>query len=82
VTTVEIKLRVPAPSSMLLVNLLGLLGLLGLAVAVGGLTHNPWWSLATASCAAVVVSVIGMTHAEQGAEPAKPRPIAAARTAG
>lgn len=58
-----VTLKIPAPSSMLVINLLGLLGLAGLAVAVGGLTHNWWWSLAVGSVAAVGLSVIAATHA-------------------
>lgn len=56
--------KIPAPSSMLIINLLGALGLLGLAVAVGGLTHNVWWSLAVASVEAVFLSVVAATNIE------------------
>lgn len=61
---VTLKLRVPVPSSMLLINLLGIFGLVGAAVAVGGLTHNPWWSLAIASVEAVLLSVVAAMNAE------------------
>lgn len=46
---ITLKVRIPAPSSMLLANVLGVLALLGLAAAVGGLTHNAWWSLLVGS---------------------------------
>ncbi len=58
-----VTIRIPAPSSMLVINLLGLLGLAGLAVAVGGLTHNWWWSLAVGAVACIALSVIAAGHA-------------------
>lgn len=57
-----VQLRIPRPSSMLVVNLLGTLGLLGLAIAVGGLTHNFWWSLLVASFEAVAVALVLTTN--------------------
>lgn len=57
-----VKLRIPAPSSMLIVNLLGTFGLLGFAVALGGLTHNAWWVLAAASVEAVVLCIVATMH--------------------
>lgn len=57
-----VQLRIPRPSSMLVVNLLGTLGLLGLVIAVGGLTHNFWWSLLVISVAAVAVAFVLTTH--------------------
>lgn len=57
-----VQLRIPRPSSMLVVNLLGTLGLLGLAVAIGGLTHNFWWSLLVASVEAVAVALVLTTN--------------------
>lgn len=61
---ITLKLRVPVPSSMLLINLLGIFGLIGVAVAVGGLTHNAWWSLAVASVEAILLSVVAAMNAE------------------
>lgn len=58
-----VTFKIPAPSSMLVINLLGLLGMAGLAVAVGGLTHNWWWSLAVGSVACIGLSIIAATHA-------------------
>lgn len=80
---ITLKLRVPVPSSMLLINLLGIFGLIGVAVAIGGLTHNPWWSLAVASVEAILLSAVAAMNAEpavaeeaQGDEAAVRRPRA------
>lgn len=61
---VTLKLRVPAPTSMLLINLLGLLGLVGVAIAVGGLTHNAWWSLLVGAAEAILLSMVAAMNAE------------------
>lgn len=71
-----VTIRIPAPSSMLVINLLGLLGLAGLAVAVGGLTGNWWWSLTIGAVEAIALSVIASTHAATEAA----RPAAAPTT--
>jgi hypothetical protein len=63
-----VTLRLPLPSSMLLVNLLGLAGLVGLAVSVGGLTHNWWWSLAVASTECVFLSVVAAQNRAEADE--------------
>jgi hypothetical protein len=77
-----VTLKIPAPSSMLVINLLGLFGLAGLAVAVGGLTHNWWWSLAVASAEAVTLSVIAATHlAKAEAEAEQKTPLATVKAA-
>lgn len=55
---ITLKVRIPAPSSMLAANLLGVLCLLGLAVAVGGITHNFWWSLLAASLEGLAFAVV------------------------
>lgn len=62
-----ITVRFPAPTSMLLVNLLGLFGLLGIAAAVGGLSGNWWWALAAVSVEAVFLSVVAASKLEQPA---------------
>ncbi len=72
-----VTIKFPAPSSMLLINLLGLLGLAGLAVAAGGLAGNWWWSLLAGSVEAVALSVIAATHAASAA-PAAPASLKAA----
>jgi hypothetical protein len=60
---VEIRIAVPRLSSGLAANLVGLLGLVGIALAVGGLTGNWWWSALVGSVFAVVLSAIAQTHA-------------------
>jgi hypothetical protein len=54
---ITLKVRIPAPTSKLLVNLLGVFGLAGIAVAVGGLTHNVWWALLVGSIELVAMHV-------------------------
>ncbi|MFL6141584.1 MAG: hypothetical protein ACJ72N_06915 [Labedaea sp.] len=67
---------IPAPSSELLVNLLGLLGVVGVAITVGGLTGNWWWTLGVLAGTCVFLSVVAATHLE-----AKKRRAAAERPA-
>lgn len=67
---ITLKLKIPAPSSMLVVNLLGALGLLGMAFAIAGITHNGWWGLLVGCVEAVAVSVIGAVNIADDAEPA------------
>jgi hypothetical protein len=76
-----VTFKIPAPSSMLVINLLGLLGLAGMAVAVGGLTHNWWWSLLVGAAEAISLSVIAATHlasAEQATSASPPASLKAA----
>lgn len=61
-----VTITIPAPSSMLLVNLLGLLGLLGLAVTVGGLAGNWLWGLGVLSVEAIFLSVVAATKLDPG----------------
>jgi len=61
---ITLKVRIPAPTSKLLVNLLGVAGLLGVAVAVGGLTHNVWWALLVGSVELVAVHVAAVYNSE------------------
>lgn len=70
--------RVPAPSSMLTINLLGVFGLLGITVAIGGLTHNWWWSALVGGVICVALSIVSATHvaADEGAPQARPRVVA------
>lgn len=70
---ITLKFRVPAPSSMLLANLLGVLSLLGIAVAVGGITHSFWWALLAASVegfALAAVATMRIDDEDEGAVPA------------
>lgn len=77
-----ITVRVPKPSSELLANLLGVVGLLGVAVAVGGLTGNWWWTLGVASAFAVFLSVVATTKAETAEEvPSTTQAVAAVGSA-
>lgn len=61
---ITLKVRIPAPTSKLLVNLLGMFGVLGLAVAIGGLTHNVWWALLTGSLEMVAIHVIAVRNSD------------------
>jgi hypothetical protein len=70
--------RIPAPSSMLSINLLGAFGLLGLVVSIGGLSGNWWWSGLLGGAVCVALSVIAATHAgaaENEAPHARPRAV-------
>jgi hypothetical protein len=58
-----VTIKLPALPSGLLSNLLGLLGLVAVVVAVGGLTHNWWWSLLTAGLVATALSYIAQLNA-------------------
>lgn len=85
----EIRIPVPRLPQGLLGNLVGLLGLIAVAIAVGGLTGNWWWSLLLGGVFAVGLAYVASTHAEHAdaapmAAPgeAKPaRPVAVARSA-
>lgn len=69
-----VTVRIPAPPQGLLTNLLGLLGLLIAVAAVGGLTHNWWWSALTGGVCAVAVSYVAQLNSapvaqERGEQP-------------
>lgn len=79
---ITLKLRIPAPTSRLLVNLIGVFGLVGLAVAVGGLTGNPWWALLVGSLELVAVHVAAVYssgEADEFEDDEEPGVVAAAR---
>jgi hypothetical protein len=60
---VVVSFRIPRVPAGLVANILGLLGLIGIALAVGGLTGNWWWSLLTGGMFAVGLSYIAQTQA-------------------
>jgi hypothetical protein len=61
---ITLKVRIPAPTSKLLVNLIGVLGLFGVAFAVGGLTHNVWWALLVGSLELVAIHVSAVYNSD------------------
>lgn len=72
-----VKLSIPVPSSMLLVNILGVLGLAGLTASVGALTGNWWWSVLVGSAILIGLSMIGAAHQAAAASAGEQRPAAA-----
>jgi hypothetical protein len=71
--SVEIRIAVPRVPAGLIANLLGLLGLVAFALAVGGLTHQWWWSVLVGGVFAVGLSYVAQTQAASAeAVPAAP----------
>lgn len=68
---VTIRIPVPRIPPGLLSNLLGLLGLVAVAVALGGLLHNWWWSVLAGGVSAVVLASVAQ-RAEQAETVRKP----------
>lgn len=61
-----VTFRIPAPSSVLVVNVLGILGLFSIVLAVGFLAG--WaWALLSGGIVLVGLSLIGATHVDSGA---------------
>jgi hypothetical protein len=58
----DIRIRLPRIPAGLAANLLGLFGLIGVALAVGGLTGNWWWSVLTGAVFAVGLSYVAQTQ--------------------
>jgi hypothetical protein len=80
----EIRIPVPRLPRGLFANLAGLLGLVAVALAVGGLTGNWWWSALVGGVFAVGLSYVAQTHAapaETTEGEARPRLVAAAKSA-
>jgi hypothetical protein len=76
----EIRIPVPRPPRGLGANLVGLVGLVWVALAVGGLTGNWWWSLLIGGVFAVGLSYIAQTHAAAAESDVAVPVAAAART--
>lgn len=74
-----VQFRVPAPSSIALLNLLGVAGVLAVIVAIGALTD--WrWGLMAFGVIAVAFTMMAQTSASQpAAKPAAVTEIDAAR---
>jgi hypothetical protein len=73
-----ITIRIPGPSSVLAVNLLGTLGLVAVVLAVGGLA-GAWWAVLAAGVALLGLSVIASTHLARQEAPVT-RPVAVAKS--
>jgi hypothetical protein len=67
---VEISFRVPKLPSGLAMNLVGLFGLVAMVLAVGGLTHNWWWSLLAGGAVAFGLAYVAQTQTQTQGEPA------------
>jgi uncharacterized membrane protein len=75
-----ITIRIPAPSSLLVANLMGLLGLLAVVVAVGLLAG--WaWALLTVGVVLVGLSLIATSHAAAAEAQGDARPAEVPRAA-
>jgi hypothetical protein len=74
---VEIRIAVPRVPAGLVANLLGLLGLVAFALAVGGLTHQWWWSVLVGGVFAVGLAWVAQTQAAAQAADAPAAPIRA-----
>jgi hypothetical protein len=58
VAKLRINIDVPTPGSTTVSNVLGLAGVVGLAVCVGGLVGNWWWTGLTASLLLVLIAAV------------------------
>lgn len=57
-----IRIRIPAPSSMLLANVLAVLSLVAVVVAIGGLA-GVWWAVLAGGVLGLVVAYAAMVNA-------------------
>lgn len=67
-----VSFRLPRISLGAVSNLVGLLGLVAIAVAIGGLTGNWWWSALTGGVFAVVLAVLAGMNAQAETEAVEP----------
>lgn len=65
----EIKIRVPRAPAWMGANLVLLCGLVAIAVAVGGLSGNWWWTVLTGGVFATGLSVWAMWTAPAPGQP-------------
>jgi hypothetical protein len=72
---IELRFQPPRIPAGALSNLVGLLGLLGVALAVGGLTGNWWWSALVGGVFAVGLAVLA-----QQQQAAQQKPSSEAQT--
>lgn len=56
-----VTIRIPAPSSMLVANVVAVLGVAAVVVAIGGLA-GVWWAVLAGGLAFVALAAIAMTH--------------------
>lgn len=77
-----VTIRIPAPSSLLVANVVGVLGLVAVVLAIGGLAGG-WWAALVGGLCLVGLSAIALTHvADTTASTAgQPAPAVAAATA-
>lgn len=56
-----VTIRIPAPSSMLVANVVAVLGVAAVVAAIGGLA-GLWWAVLAGGIACVALAAIAMTH--------------------
>jgi hypothetical protein len=66
---VKITVEVPHIPAGLISNLVGLAGLVAVAAAVGGLTHNLWWSVLAGGVMAVGLAALAQSQPEAAEMP-------------
>lgn len=71
----RINIDVPAPGGTTAANVLGLAGFVGLAVCVGALVGNWWWTGLTASLLLVLIAAVTKYNADP--VPEEPGPATA-----
>lgn len=69
-----ITLRIPAPPPGLASNVIGIVGLVAVALALGGLTGNWWWSVLLGGAFSVGLAYLAQAHGEPAAATPAPTP--------